>query len=149
MLASLELGVHRTALGEKATLGHLDIDGVYECVTLEDVVRDLKADGSGKDFGNTAIPAGRYRTILDFSEKFQKVMIHLIGVPFFTGIRMHSGNDDHDTLGCILVGQQVVNSDYIHGGSVALPLIQAKIKKATEEGRECWTTVTDEFGEAV
>ena len=141
----MELALHRTSLGPKATLGHLDVEGVRECVTLEDVVRDLKADGSGKVFGETAIPAGRYQVVTDFSEKFQKVMLHILNVPWFTGIRIHSGNTDLNTEGCVLVGQVDVNNDFIHGGSVELPALQAKVQAALDAGQECWITITDEF----
>ena len=41
----MELTLHRTKLGSKATEGTLEVDGTYECVTLEDVVRDLGPDG--------------------------------------------------------------------------------------------------------
>ena len=68
----MQLDLHRTALKPKATLGHLDVDKVLECVTLEDAVRDLKEDGSGKVFGATAIPAGTYDVTIDFSQRFQK-----------------------------------------------------------------------------
>ena len=141
----MDLALHRTSLGEKATLGHLDVDGVLECVTLEDVVRDLRPDGSGKIFGQTAIPAGRYKVITDFSAKFQKVMLHILDVPFFTGIRIHSGNTDENTEGCVLVGQVADGPDHIHGGSIELPLLQAKIQAALDGGGDVWIEITDDF----
>ena len=86
------------------TIGQLFISDsgsdVFECFTLEDVVRP---DGV-KIKHQTAIPAGRYEVVIDFSNKYQRRMPHILNVPMFSGIRIHSGNVDTDTSGCILVG---------------------------------------------
>ena len=132
----MKLTLQRQQFGKKATIGILSVDDQYQCLTLEDVVRDFGTDGSGKVQNATAIPAGTYKVIIDFSQRFQKDMLHVLNVPFFTGIRIHSGNTDVDTDGCILVGQQEVGPDYIHGGSIELPLLQAKIKAAIDGGEE-------------
>ena len=99
-----------------ATIGELFIDGMNECFTLEDVVRDtLHEDGSPKIHGQTAIPAGRYRVILTPSPAVQRgamwspradtALPLLCDVPGFDGIRIHAGNSAKDTAGCILVGK--------------------------------------------
>ena len=74
------------------------------CYTLEDEIRDLGINGKGKVFAETAIPAGRYQVILSYSKHFGKILPEVLNVPFFGGIRIHSGNTDDDTEGCILVG---------------------------------------------
>ena len=141
----MELALHRNSLGPKATLGSLFVDGVWECVTLEDVVRELGEDGSGKVQNATAIPAGRYKVITDMSQRFQKIMIHVLDVPFFSGIRIHSGNTDLDTDGCVTVGQVCDGPDHIHGGSIELPILQDKIQKALDAGDEVWIDITNDF----
>jgi Family of unknown function (DUF5675) len=75
------------------------VNGAFECVTLEDVVRDEKIKGGA------AIPAGAYEIAVTLSNKFQKLLPLLMNVPNFEGVRIHSGNKPEDTEGCILVGQ--------------------------------------------
>lgn len=91
------------------TTGSLSIDGVFECSTLEDVVREIAGVPveRWKVKGKTAIPAGTYALLLTFSNRFQKVMPQLMDVPGFEGVRIHTGNTNHDTEGCILVGDLV------------------------------------------
>ena len=62
-------------------------------------------------------------------------MMRLLDVPFFDGILIHSGNDDEDTKGCILVGQVVDGPDHIHGGSLALPILFKKVQSAIAQGQ--------------
>lgn len=83
-----------------ATLGVLFVDGVFQCWTLEDVVRPVKVPGE------TAIPAGSYAVKLTPSPRFNRVLPEVLNVPNFIGIRIHAGNRKEDTEGCILVGEQ-------------------------------------------
>ncbi len=99
---------HRTA---KATIGELSINGKFECYTCEDFDRDHNRDGDLLDkgeqkvMGKTAIPAGTYSVIINMSTRFKRMMPLLLGVPNFTGVRIHPGNTAEDTEGCILVGK--------------------------------------------
>jgi hypothetical protein len=77
------------------------VNGEYFADTLEDVVRP---DGV-KVYGETAIPAGVYKVILNVSNRFKCLMPLLLNVPNFDGIRIHSGNTAVDTHGCLLVGK--------------------------------------------
>lgn len=141
----MRLELQRLEKNEHSTIGKLYVDGVFECVTLEDPIRDFGPDGSGKVYGDTAIPAGTYPVVIDFSPKFKKNMLHILNVPFFTGIRIHSGNTPSDTLGCILVGQERVNENFIRGGSIALPLLIGKIAAALGAGDEVSISITNDF----
>lgn len=96
----MKLFLERLQLDPDVTIGSLSVDGDWEAWTVEDVVR---APGV-KVKGQTAIPAGKYRVDITFSNRFQQPMPLLLNVPMFEGIRIHPGNTQHDTEGCILVG---------------------------------------------
>lgn len=97
----MKLVVKRKAFLNDCTTGELHIDGKFFCYTLEDTVRDKKIDKI------TAIPYGKYKLILDFSNRFQKIMPHVLDVPGFEGIRIHPGNSATDTEGCLLLGNKL------------------------------------------
>lgn len=91
----------RRLMTENVTIGDLYIGEHLFCNTLEDTVRTGE-----KVYGQTAIPSGRYIVKLTYSNRFKRVMPQLMDVPNFSGIRIHSGNTELDTDGCILVGKQ-------------------------------------------
>ena len=91
--------VKRLYKGEKSIIGEMTVDGVFECFTLEDLERPVKIKGE------TAIPKGTYKVIINESNRFKRQLPLLLNVPGFEGVRIHSGNTNHDTEGCILVGQ--------------------------------------------
>lgn len=95
-----ELHLYRT-IQTTRTPGVLYFEGDKFCDTLEDQVREpgVKVPGA------TAIPAGRYEIRLTYSRRFKQVMPQLLNVPGFEGIRIHAGNTERDTEGCILVGK--------------------------------------------
>lgn len=116
----MNITVKRIALRPTYTIGKMYINGKYYCDTLEDTVRDLNQNGKfdgneQKVYGQTAIPYGTYRVLWTYSPRFKKYMPELKDVPEFSGVRIHAGNTNADTLGCILVGQnkqvgKVINS---------------------------------------
>ena len=101
----MKLHIVRHAKKPEYTIGRLFVDGKYLCDTCEDVVRVFGVGGAGKVSGHTAIPAGTYKVVLSMSNRFKKVLPEVLDVPFFTGIRFHSGNSAADSDGCILVGE--------------------------------------------
>lgn len=107
----MNITLNRIAKKAKYTIGKLYINDQYFCDTLEDTDRGLTQSmteqqiGSKKVYGETAIPTGTYRIIISYSNKFKKQMPLLLNVPGFAGIRIHSGNTEKDSLGCILVGK--------------------------------------------
>jgi hypothetical protein len=108
------------------TIGKLYINGKYECYTLEDAVRDKKVQDV------TAIPTGTYKLIIDASRRFKKDMPHILNVPNFTGVRIHSGNTSKDTEGCILLGTTWSGGDFIAQSRLAFDKFFTKLKTAKE-----------------
>lgn len=102
--------------------GDLLNDGSYFCDTLEPTWRNLlgeplppELEGTApgrvscrkayKIKGLTAIPEGTYPLVITKSMKFRRWLPLVVGVPDFSGIRIHAGNTAKDTQGCILVGK--------------------------------------------
>lgn len=104
------------------TIGKLYIDGAYFCDTLEDTDRLDKgmtaAQLAAKKIpGQTAIPEGTYKVIVNVSPKFKRLLPRLVNVPGYEGVLIHRGNTPADTAGCILVGEnkqvgKVINSTF-------------------------------------
>lgn len=91
-------------------IGKLYIDGQYVCDTLEDTDRGLDDKMSEEEIlskkvkGETAIPTGIYQVTITYSPKYKKNMPLINNVKGYSGIRIHSGNTNKDTEGCVLVG---------------------------------------------
>lgn len=98
----MKLVLDRFEFTDRSTIGTLTCDK-FSCFTLEDCDRYLE-DGGEKVYGETAIPRGTYKVIIDYSQRFKKELPRLLDVPGFEGIRIHPGNAPEDTEGCILVG---------------------------------------------
>lgn len=102
------------------TIGKLYIDGEYFCDTLEDKDRGLTDSMSVSEIsklkikGETAIPTGKYKVTVTYSNRFKKMMPLINDVKGFEGIRIHSGNTDKDTEGCILVGFNKIKGNVIN-----------------------------------
>lgn len=149
----MELVLERIAKRKTYTIGRLSVREQvadeylsgqrldYLCDTLEPTWRDIGWGRPGKKVkGQTAIPEGRYPVVITYSPKFASWLPLLVGVPMFTGIRIHAGNKSEDTEGCILVGEnrlvgQVVNS------RIWLHRVKQRIVEAKKRGEAVWLTV--------
>lgn len=137
----MKLDVVRTQFGKDATNGMLFVDGVFECFTLEDEVRDIKV------MSETAIPLGEYeikfRNIGGFDTKykarygstFHKGMLELQDVPNFKYILIHTGNTDQHTAGCLLIGETQQDLDkgkdgFVGGSGDAYKKFYPKVRDA-------------------
>ena len=121
----MKIQIKRLHKTENSTIGEMTIDGKFECYTLEDKERDVKIKSE------TAIPKGTYKVIINQSNRFKKLMPLVLNVPNFEGIRIHPGNSNHDTEGCILVGQSR-SVDYITKSRKAYEILFTKMKLAKE-----------------
>jgi hypothetical protein len=143
----MKLDVVRTQFGADATNGMLFVDGVFECFTLEDQVRD-----GAKVMKETAIPLGEYgitlRTVGGFDAKYtsrygadwHKGMLWLQPDPEgFKYILIHTGNTDEHTAGCLLVGETQQDLDkgkdgFVGGSGDAYKKMYPKVRDALLAG---------------
>ena len=123
----MRLALIRDRLTEKSTTGELSLNGAHLCFTLEDRYRG--DDINDKVRGSTCIPCGRYEIVITHSQRFGIDMPLLLNVPGFSGVRIHSGNTDRDTEGCVLVGT-TRGEDIILGSRIAYELVFGLIRDA-------------------
>ena len=131
----MKIEVKRQQYRENCTIGKLFIDGEFQCFTLEDVVRPVKI------YGVTAIPAGTYEVVMSMSGRFKKILPELLNVPGFTGIRIHAGNTEHDTSGCLLLGKRRTR-DTILESRVACSEVFPQIQAALDGGQKVFITIS-------
>ena len=124
MWTKMLIEVKRFEFKETHTIGKMYVDGIYECYTLEDAVRN-----GTKVIGKTAIPIGTYKLIIDASTRFKQDMPHILDVPDFTGVRIHAGNTSADTDGCILLGSTWAGKDFIGNSKIAYKKFFDKLKQ--------------------
>jgi hypothetical protein len=131
----MKLKLQRIALRDKYTIGRLSIDGKYFCDTLEDKVRDLGKRGEGQVPGETAIPAGIYKIVVNYSPNFDKLQPRLIGVPLFIGNLIHGGASHYHTSGCVLVGKNTIVGGLTESSETSKRLTKILLE-AQERGEE-------------
>ena len=117
----MELKLIRKYRKTDYTIGILYVNNKYFCEILEDTDRGLKDSMSLEEIkkikikDQTCIPYGKYQILMTYSPKYKKIMPLVNNVKGFEGIRIHSGNTNKDTSGCLLPGfnkikGQVINS---------------------------------------
>lgn len=121
----MTITIKRLYKSENSTIGEMTIDGKWECYTLEDKERDIKIKSE------TAIPKGTYKVIINQSNRFKRLLPLVLNVPGFEGIRIHPGNTNHDTEGCILVGR-TRSKDFIGQSRKAFASLFIKMQLAKE-----------------
>lgn len=130
----MKLILHRQIFSDKSSVGTLYVNGLKECHTLEDKDRRLE-EGGEKVYGETAIPRNTYKVVITYSNRFKQPMPLLVDVPGFEGIRIHPGNTDQNTEGCILVGVGV-GQDRLYNSRQAYERLFNKLEAAEALGEE-------------
>jgi len=136
---TLNITVVRTLLTDGETHGKMYLNGKEFCDTLEDRYRGDDLSNNRKVDQETAIPNGKYRTIVDDTtlttlDNSGKLPL-LLDVKYFTDVRIHTGTNVSDTAGCILIG------DYKNGVWKANSLYVTRLKALISMYRLSYTTV--------
>lgn len=146
---NMKLMLQRTHANALRTWGKLFADGVFICYTLEDSVREVRGQGVDvwKVKGATAIPSTNfvgqpYIITLENSPRFGADTLTVNSVPGFVGVRMHAGNTEADTEGCVLLGQAVDAAGIVGGAS--RPAVQS-VKNIVMHARDLHRVVTLEI----
>lgn len=144
----MKLRLVRIALRDTYTIGRLYVNGVYECDTLEDKVRDLNKNGKfdkgeKKVYGETAIPYGTYFVRMDIQSprfaqkssyrKCKGYLPRIMNVSSFDGVLIHIGNYPKDTDGCVLVGRNTKKGAVL-SSTVTFWALYDKLKAAADRG---------------
>lgn len=113
---------------DQSTIGDLYVDGAMQCFTLE------KPWMNGANIPDkSAIPEGTYSLSVTFSNRFQRNMPLISGVPGRDGIRIHTGNTSVDSEGCIIVGLYSA-PDVVWKSKLAFAALYPRIVEATKNG---------------
>jgi len=143
----MELYLKRDTFTDVSTTGKLLIDGQFECFILEDKDRGLTDSMplaeivATKVYGKTAIPYGRYEIDWTMSARFKVFMPILLNVKGYSGIRIHKGNTEIDSLGCLLCGRKRANN-IITESTAATNLLYTKIQTAKSRKEKIFITIT-------
>lgn len=148
----MEIRVRRIALKDTYTIGKMYIDGEYFCDVLEDRVRDL--ENQVKVPNKTAIPYGTYEITLDvkstkysdfnkypWAKDYNGYLPRLTNVPLFLGILIHPGNTEHDSSGCLLVGENKVVGKVINSKTTFERLMKEHLLPANKRGEKINITI--------
>lgn len=135
----MNLTLQRLQLDPDVTIGSLDVDGQWQCWTLEDTVREVPGQpvAAWKIYGQTAIPYGRYRVQVTPSPRFKRDLPLLLDVPGYAGVRIHPGNTAADTEGCILVGADRYAKS-VGRSRLAFDNLLIEINQALRRGQPVW-----------
>ncbi len=138
----MEIKVVRDTFSLRSTTSKCYVDGLHRGFILEDHCRQPDPavwSPAFKVSGNTAIPYGRYQVVVTFSERFRRPLPLLLGVPDYTGIRIHTGNCDQNTDGCLLPGLDR-RPDWVTESHRAFGLLFIEIEAALRK-EKVWLTL--------
>jgi hypothetical protein len=143
-MTTLELFVTRKWFTKRSTTGEWrTAAGDLLGYSLEPGVRagtDNVLQPAEKVPGQTAVPTGRRRVVLDWSPKFKQVMPHLLDVPLFESIRIHIVNKPEDTEGCLGIGM-TRGPDFIGASLIAYGRLCEVICAAITRGEQVFVTI--------
>lgn len=138
------------------TIGRFFVNGTRFHESLEDPDRGLDSAMSldqikaAKVYGQTAIPVGTYKLILSvypkykdrsWAKKYNGLVPELIGVPGYSGVRIHPANNASEIEGCIAVGENKVRGGIINSQKTYCELMDKYLMPAWIAGEEMSITI--------
>ena len=134
----------RVAQGKNSTLSHLYFDNLFVCYLLEDPIRPEKIPGI------TCIPEGEFRLQFNtstpmhkrYTQRFPHMhrgMIEITGIPEYSLVFIHIGNDHTQTAGCPLTGAywRKLNGDYqVTKSEEAYRKVYPRLVEQIEQGND-------------
>lgn len=145
----MEIILHRAHKKPTHSIGKFYIDGKPWKDSCEDPDRGLNMwmplaeIQAKKQYGNTAIPTGRYEITLTYSPTFGRELPLINGVPGWTGARIHAGNSSKDTKGCVLPGEapDPENRDWVSNSRKAENELIEMIREEKQKGNRVFITI--------
>lgn len=123
---------------DRSTISEFWVDDTLFGYCLEDKIRP---EGE-KIHGQTAIPYGKYLVKMTMSNRFKKMMPLIYNKTDYSvqdskgikwlGVRIHAGNTDKDTDGCLLIGKSF-SKDFVGNSRKACNELYELIEKAEKE----------------
>jgi hypothetical protein len=144
------ISIIRKPSAKGCTLSTWYVNGQYQCVGIEDVVR---GQSQPKVHGQTAIPAGTYVVRNTLSTRFKRTLPQLFDQPGKTtlfgtrpigqcGVRIHPGNYATDTEGCLLPGTAIASGGaMVTNSRAAFDQLFLKINEALAAGQPVTLTI--------
>jgi len=130
----MEWKLIRKDCDDRNSLGEIYVGDRLIGYSIEDAEREKKIPRV------TAIPRGRYLVIRTPSQRFQRETLQLMDVPGFAGIRIHAGNTEEDTEGCIIPGLRR-GTDAVYDSRRCVAELDKWYDAATEKKEDVWITV--------
>jgi len=152
----LRLSTDRAWKKEDYTIGRFFINDIRFHESLEDPDRGLNSSWSlaaikaMKIAGATAIPTGTYKVILSLSEKYKNrdwakkydgLVPEIVGVPGFSGVRIHPANWASEIEGCIALGENKVKGGVINSKKTYYEFMDKYFMPAWKAGEEITITI--------
>ena len=144
------------------TIGHLYINGMYVCDTIEDCDRRLSDSmteaqiKSIKVYGKTAIPYGSYDIAMNIkSPKFSTKAYYqnlcngclprLQKVKGYEGVLIHTGNTADDSYGCILVGYNKAKGKVLYSKDAFTKIMKQYLLPAKSRNERIFITIKEVY----
>jgi hypothetical protein len=95
-----------------------------------------------KVMAETAIPTGRYRVRRTWSPKYGRQMMLVCDVPGYDGVRIHQGNRESHTAGCLLPGlDRNEAAGTVSDSGKACDWLDARVTECEARGEEVWVEI--------